>query len=500
MKNSNVYISAPILSTLIFLLLILFACIGPRGSDQFWYFHDMQSLVEGTGNISNTYWAGSFWRNPTSQTDNFFQHNSLLFYLILPAAKAFGAFGGWIVMTVAALIIAAISVGYAVKILCGDQKWACIAYSLYLMLPLTFWLGSNMLQEGMVSAWFAFCFLTLTLGQTRSSVLWWLITILLLLIGVWIHLFFTACSLAATGAFMLWGPKKCRWPLRSGLGVFFILSVLIMGYFKGILYPSSFMPGLIAIIQEHVPGMGNVAWHEYFDPIPVTTGLILEKAKIAFINQIGLSNEAIFRWPCNAAVLMCMYGLFSKCEHYKRRVYVICFAALCIYSAIVILHQNQFRYIIIIMPALVTGGCLLMQGSTREHFYRTACILTILFFSIINVHCAATIRSEALQCNEKIRIWQEHSSLIKGPCIINTLDQLEIYSARPHPVMVFLKILADDPRSEELFSRFAPKHLLTREPSSLQWLDKLHWRSTDAHAVGNTGWYIVGIFSCQHRS
>ena len=493
MKDNNLHISAALLATAIFLFLILFSCVGPRGSDQFWYLYDMKSLVEGGGNISNTYWAGSFWRNPTSQADNFFLHNNLLIYLVLPAAKVLGAFGGWILITAAASITAALCVGYSVKIICSDRKWAYISYSLYLLLPLTFWLGSNMLQEGMMAAWFAFCFLTLTLGQTRGSVLWWLITILLLLTGVWIHPFFTAGALAATGAFMIWGPKKCSWRLRASIGVFFILSVWVMNYLKGIIFPSTSMPGLIAIIQEYIPGRSNSAWHEYFDPIPVTAGLIFEKAKIACIEQLGLSKEAIFRWPSNVAILMCMYGLFSKCENDKRRVYVICFAAMGIYSSLVVLHQNQFRYIIIIMPALVAGVCLVLHKSNRSHFYRIACGVAILLFSLVDLNCAAKMRAEAFQIKEKLSIWQNHASLIKGPCIINTVNQQEIYSARPHPVMVFQKTLAGDPRSKELFARFAPKHLLTQEPESLQWLDKLDWKAIGSHAVGNIGWYIVDI-------
>ena len=86
----NIYIYAALLWLLIIFLLGEW---GLRGTDQYWYISDLESLVNGYGK-SNTVFSGSLLRG---YDGNSFIHQTLILYLLTPIAKVFGSYNSWVI-------------------------------------------------------------------------------------------------------------------------------------------------------------------------------------------------------------------------------------------------------------------------------------------------------------------------------------------------------------------------------------------------------------------
>jgi len=124
---------------------------GVRGSDQYWYLSDTETLVSGSSPHTNTVFSGMLLRQTIPNPETFFVHNGPLLHLNAAIGRVTGAFHAWKITNLAFFLIAALFTGFLVKQLC-DTRYACLAVSLYLLTPIHNWLAGNLLQETFYSA------------------------------------------------------------------------------------------------------------------------------------------------------------------------------------------------------------------------------------------------------------------------------------------------------------------------------------------------------------
>ena len=89
---------------LIFLGLVWFAASGVRGSDQYWYVADVESLIDGRGVRTNEIYPVSV-RHNIAALPRPFLHNRLNLYIVALPALLLGAYDAWIVVNVVSSLL-----------------------------------------------------------------------------------------------------------------------------------------------------------------------------------------------------------------------------------------------------------------------------------------------------------------------------------------------------------------------------------------------------------
>ena len=138
-------------SVLVSFVLMLVAGKSPRGTDQFWYVADVESLNDGSFNTNNVYPATV----ESSDLPARFVHNNLALYVVAPVARVFGPQRGWLLMNWFVSCLTALVVFLLCRAVCG-REISAIAAAIYLLLPVTVWQYCNALSESICAAATAF--------------------------------------------------------------------------------------------------------------------------------------------------------------------------------------------------------------------------------------------------------------------------------------------------------------------------------------------------------
>ena len=101
-ENTRVLRIFLLIATGISLLLVWFAAVGVRGTDQYWYIADALRLVRGESLVTNTYFPGEILRNGEVPSPNYISHNSPMLYLvaIVVSLTSFSVYKSWILLNV----------------------------------------------------------------------------------------------------------------------------------------------------------------------------------------------------------------------------------------------------------------------------------------------------------------------------------------------------------------------------------------------------------------
>jgi hypothetical protein len=113
-----------------------------RGTDQFWYVADVESLVRGQHVTNNIFPANLATPGPLPGP---FVHNNITLYLVVPLATLLGGHWGWVATNLVCTIGSALLIFMSLKEV--SVRVAALVASLFLLLPLTVWLTCTELSE-----------------------------------------------------------------------------------------------------------------------------------------------------------------------------------------------------------------------------------------------------------------------------------------------------------------------------------------------------------------
>ena len=134
----------------IFIFLIYWgSSSGVRGTDQYWYLADAESLINGQGIQTNNIYPVSVYKEIQS-IPRPFVHNILnLYFAILPGIF-FGAYTGFIIMNVLCSFLTSFFI-YKTIIIYTKYQPALLISLLYLLLPITVWQTAQPLAEASIA-------------------------------------------------------------------------------------------------------------------------------------------------------------------------------------------------------------------------------------------------------------------------------------------------------------------------------------------------------------
>ncbi|MGE3182865.1 MAG: hypothetical protein AB7N71_14635 [Phycisphaerae bacterium] len=460
-------------ATAAFVVLLFAANGGTRGSDQFWYVADTETLLKGKPPLNNMVFPGLMLRGESSRDSMFFVHNSLILHAVVPFAALFGPHDGWIVFSALAAIGTAAIMYHLVFLLAGGWP-AALSYTCYLLNPVTVWSTSNPLQEiswGLVSA-----ILLVLMIRARADRRSWALLSLAATIAILCNPVYILIALGVPCVRLF---EQFRWPRASDLlyiSIAFAAAMLVNSQKMNWL-PDSAHPSVREIIISTIPGKTNLEWHYVEDIPPITLDLLWNKLVWALGYQASTNHLAVFFAPINLTLIGTLLFACTQPRDYRSRRLLIGAAALVgLVAVIAFLHQNQFRYASVYLPATISATVIGVSRVLRTAAQRKGAViataLLIAGFLAVDLTAARYTRDEGLQSRRAIASLQEaiasaeHVDRIWAEVSIGE-SMLVAYAVRPRPCLSTRAGYQNDEQLRELLEVFDPDVLICAPDSRL---------------------------------
>ena len=334
----------------IFLAFIWFGASGVRGSDQYWYVADVESLIDGRGVQTNEIYPVSV-RHDVVTSPRPFVHNRLNLYIVALPALLLGAYNAWIVVNVVGSLLTSVLVFCTVIRVTRSNTIALTTAVTYLLLPLTFWLTTQPLVEASTAPLVA---LAVYLYVTANAAFWrWALLMLIATLLAYCHEDLVLLLPLVPFAYLLHVRPLHYRRLTGAAGL------LALGGGLWLLGRGEFEPYL-SVTYWHVltsPGPGDMNWLFDLNPEPLPISAILAKAVAGLEVQFTRLDIGylLFYLPFNLIAVAPLVLLMGRGRGEVARVGIagLTFVALHLVTAIVV--QNQARYLLIPTPPLLVA-------------------------------------------------------------------------------------------------------------------------------------------------
>jgi hypothetical protein len=387
--------------TIIFVSLILLAASDLRGSDQYWYVADVETLLKG-GNTTNEIYSAQIM-SAEAHIPCPFMHNVLNLYLVLPAVKIFGVFKGWIVTNLLASVLTASLIALLVATVAN--KWAAVlAYTVYLLLPLTVWQSAQPLAEATIAPFVALGVLIYVLAGTNKKL--WGLMVILACAAYYCRASFLPILFVIPVAYLFQSRPVGIKNILSALG---FLGVVIFAVIIGkIIFVQGMPTSFHKMINNAIPGVTrNMHFLFSLSPRPIVLREIWLKATAHLSYQLFPHSWKlqIFYFPFNLLAILSVYLYFTKKSKMEVRVAHCAIALLLLHIATIIIHQNQFRYLLVITPAVLAGSVMVLSKVKLFQSRRMLLILilgAVVFLTTSNIALVTKLRQDGFS-EERLR-------------------------------------------------------------------------------------------------
>jgi len=335
LKGRFVLFFAAIISCVV----LWFGAEGVRGTDQYWYAADVETLVEQKPPITNIVYPGKLLREAGgTSTPNYIMHNGPFIALASIVSKFYSPYTSWMLLNFFSHILVAAAVFFVCRLYTGAEIASWVG-ALYLVSPIAIWQSLNMLQEQLYAGCLAVCLAAFAFHDRWQSQV---ILVGALAIGTMSHPIFFLLALVYLFYLLV---HMVRNPdiYRVLSAVITVLVIYLAQHYKGLIFPSAFQPDLRSIIASAVPGGSNMLWHQSDTLPPITMSLFLDKFIYAFnAHFLQLRNWPLYLYT-NIALAASLYLFLFRLRVYKELLIALC-VCLGAYIGILILMQTQVRY------------------------------------------------------------------------------------------------------------------------------------------------------------
>jgi len=362
---------------------------------------DVETLLEGGKTTNNVYPAQIM--SPEAQIPCPFMHNTLNLYLVLPNARVFGAFWGWVVTNVLATVLTALLIALLVATV-ADKWVSVLTYTVYLLLPLTVWQSSQPLAEATITPFVALGVLTYVRAETNKKL--WGITVVAACAAYYCRVSFLPILFVIPIAYLLQNkPVRIKNTLLALGFLSFAVFVIIIGkmiFVQGM--PTSFHK----MINNAIPGVTrNMHFLFSLSPRPIVLRELWLKVTANLSYQLLPSSWSLqtFYLPFNLLTALSVYLYFTKKSSMEVRIAHCAMVLLLLHVATIIVHQNQFRYLLVITPAVLAGGAVMLNKIKFFQSRRTQLGLIlglVVFLTASNIPLVTRLRQEAFS-EKKLR-------------------------------------------------------------------------------------------------
>jgi 4-amino-4-deoxy-L-arabinose transferase-like glycosyltransferase len=341
-----------------FIGLVLYATSGLRGSDQYWYVSDVETILEGGPNVTNNIYPSYLMSRETLEKSPFI-HNILNVYLVLPASMLFGAFKGWIITNMIASLLTGLMIALIVA-RSTDIRMAVFSFAVYLLLPLTMWQTAQPLAEATIAPFTALSMILYLKVQDNRKL--WIPLTLTVCVAYYCRVSFLPVLLLLPFVYFFRSKpvnfKNCSATLA--LVIFVILALFL----RPKLFPEANTSSWRGLLNSGIPGV-TTNMHSYYciEPLPLRLGNLISKFRFNLYHQFVPHSLycQVFYLPFNILSILSVYLYFIAKSPVVRKITGIAVIFLLLHLMTILLVQNQFRYLLVVTPAVITGGIIMLN-------------------------------------------------------------------------------------------------------------------------------------------
>ena len=434
---------------------------GVRGTDQYNYLADTQTVLTGQAPVTNLLFPAKIIREADNPTPAGFHHNGPPIYVAAWLGKWFGAYHGWILMNILSHLVVAACLWVMLRAHTSLRitQWAC---SIYLVSPSAIWLGINVLQE----MFFAALVALVLVGFTHRTRLLGLLTgIAALFVGVLSHPMFLPVALLFAFYLVIESVMARRF---AGVGVFAGVGLAVGSFYlstlKGVIFPSSFQPNLSAIITSSIPGESNMYWHYSLEQRAVTAELLMTKLQAAAQRHFFSLKEAPFYAYTNLAVIGLVYIAWRHVKSsWQLMLPLLVFLGL--YASMIVLQQNQPRYQQIVAAAsfVAIGFAWYRSGMKLPTYFLVALLIgNVSIAGYLSLSAARDASREQTRLTALSAQLQEAGLPLTARVAIFDLSPHSpmAITLKPRPVLSVRTDMMESDAVSEAVARFQPTHLI----------------------------------------
>jgi len=452
-----------ILSACVFLsiALITIAASGVRGTDQYQYIADVESIKQNLSQETNLYFPAKIIREKNNPTPNFFNHNGPYLHLVA-MFKQFSTYKTWITLNFLCHLLVAFVIWIG-SLRYSDKFVATCVTATYLLSPIAFWQTANVLQETYFSA------------ITALFTLFWLFKQnplariglpLIVFLGVFSHPLFLALS----GAIAIYIGKELftsRVKTDLVLLVCVLVSVFAANWFSPIFFPTQFQPDLKSIITSAIPGVSNMLWHYSVAQPELTFNLFAAKAIAAAKMHFFKPSFSFFYIFTNLAFTGILVLLWKK--RHSKDFFMPVLLVFGLYVAIIVLQQNHARYQQIISPVTFIVLAATAALIKRKHVKLFTLALLAMSLTVDIMLCTRLRQQSVTQAEDVAQLAINTAALVDKTNIV-AIDVSPhgplAYALRPHNVLSIRTQHLKKSHIQEAIENFKPEYLILKSDSS----------------------------------
>ena len=465
-------------------VLVLYGSNGLRGTDQYWYVGDTQSIIDGdTSSTTTIFFPGPLLREQTIQRPNYVLHNSFMLPMAAFLGQVTGAYAGWIILNFVFHVLISFCVFFSGRRFLDDSEASLLA-CLYLVSPIAVWQTINPLLEMSLAAVTGVCVFAYIHREKKIARYLLAIT---LSIGVVSHPIFIIPALS-------WLLVSCTVLLRKSIdNIFYIFTftaLLVISFFaKDNLFPSSFQPTLEAIVSSAVPGKSNMFWHYSDVQFPIDFNFIFNKFVIAVSTHFTSLKFSPFFMFTNLAVVGLIYLMFFK--HKNKVVYIVpAVMFLGLYAAMIVLQQTHPRYQQIVAP--VTFVVLVMAASELNRVMVKRLVMALLIpLFVVDAMLVHRSREESIAEKKDIDSLISVSELMGTEARVVAVDVYPhnpiTYVLAPREILSVRTDLLSKKKIEEAIQLFSPTHVIST-------------KDIDSEFLSDSGKYVQSVPSVIYKN
>jgi hypothetical protein len=345
---------------------------GVRGSDQYWYTADVETLIRTGVSSTNTVFPVGLL-GPSHVLPPPFIHNVLSLYLAALPALAFGPYGGWLILNLVATLSTAALIFLAARTVAS--RWAALACAvLYPFLPITFWYTAQPLSEASTSLFAALAIYLLAIAGRRAG-LW------LALVGALGLLYLSRESYlpllwAAPIGFLLMRIHEDGGRVRAALIPTAVIAAASMAVVAvaGLAFANDNVRfSYTRLIHAAVPGSTSNMWFNFdlsaaniADQLPFDPGLVAAKLGQDLLEQFVRFDSAafaLFYWTFNGLTLVAIVMLWRRRHRVAQLRFIIgALSFVAVHVITIAIFQNQARYLVPALPGLLVVLAIAIDG------------------------------------------------------------------------------------------------------------------------------------------
>lgn len=463
----NILCILPFLTFSLAILGIVYGSNGARGTDQYWYLADVETISRNEAPLTNIIYPAKLLREVvTGEQPNYFMHNGPILAIAGFLTQFFGAYHSWILINLISHAICALVIFSASRIHTSPEIATWVT-CLYILSPIAIWQTLNILQEQAYSGIFALILISLVY---RNHAFFHSLLLVSFCLGALSHPIFTALALSYC-IYLMVGSLVHRNFLKIVLSIILFFGFIFINNISDNLYPSSFQPDLKSIISGAVPGVSNMMWHYSDVAYPIDASLIIEKLKSALKAHFSVSATAPLYIYTNLAILAYFYISIFR-YHSHREIVLSTGLAFGLYAAILVLMQTQARYQQIIAPAtflLIALAIFELRDRVNIKLGRLAGIavfsfsVALLYLMTQKTHHESSVAATAVELTrEELAALPKTSKLL----MLDSAHELKIsYSVRPRMILTAKTELISKESLLKAISLFQPDYLISTNPS-----------------------------------